>query len=225
MRTDETVRLKAAVYFFLAISLGRPDMNTFEAIETRRAVKHYDPNHRMSSEETKRLLTAAALSPTSYNIQNWRFVHVADPKRRAEVQEAAWGQTQVTEASMLLVLCADLRSWAKDVPRYWRNAPSEVSEQMVPMIGQFYDGNEQLQRDEAMRSCGIAAQTIMLAARAMGYDSCPMIGFDPARVGEIIRLPDDHVIGLLLVVGKALKPARARGGQLPYEEVIIENAF
>ena len=200
-------------------------MNTFEAIKTRRSVKHFDPNHRMTEAETKRLLTAAVLSPTSFNIQNWRFVHVADPERRAEIQAAAWDQAQVTEASLLLVLCADLRSWAKDAPRYWRDAPSEVSDQMVPMIGQFYDGNEQLQRDEAMRSCGIAAQTIMLVARAMGYDSCPMIGFDPGRVAETIRLPEDHVIGLLVVVGKALKPARPRGGQLPLEHVVIEDAF
>jgi nitroreductase len=200
-------------------------MNTFEAIETRRSVKHYDPNHRMTEAEIEQLLTAAVLSPTSFNIQNWRFVRVVEPERRAEIQAAAWGQTQVTEASLLFVLCADLKSWAKDANRYWRNAPSEVREQMVPMIGQFYDGKEQTQRDEAMRSCGIAAQTIMLAARAMGYDSGPMIGFDPERVAEIIRLPEDHVIGLLVVVGKALKPARARGGQLPLEQVVFTNTF
>lgn len=200
-------------------------MDTFEAVETRRSVKHYDPNHRMTDAEIKRLLTAALLSPTSFNIQNWRFVRVADPERRAEIQAAAWGQTQVTEASLLLVLCADLQSWAKDTPRYWKDAPTEVSEQMVPMIRKFYDGNEQLQRDEAMRSCGIAAQTIMLVARAMGYFSCPMIGFDPEKVAETIRLPEDHVIGMLLGVGKPLKPARPRGGQLPLEQVVIEDAF
>ena len=200
-------------------------MDTMEAIYSRRAVKHFDPDHVMPKEDLGKLLEAAVLSPTSYNIQNWRFVHVADPARRGEIQAAAWDQTQVTEASLLLVLCADLQSWAKDTPRYWREAPAEVSEQMVPMIRQFYDGNDQLQRDEAMRSCGIAAQTIMLSARAMGYDSCPMIGFDPERVAEIIQLPEDHVIGLLLVVGKALKPARPRGGQLPLDQVVIEEAF
>ena len=56
------------------------------------------------------------------------------------------------------------------------------------MIPSFYGKNEQLQRDEAMRSVGIAAQTLMLAAKDMGYDSCPMIGFDPVKVSEIINL-------------------------------------
>jgi len=95
----------------------------------------------------------------------------------------------------------------------------------VPMIDSFYEGKEQLQRDEAMRSCGIAAQTIMLAAKTMGYDSCPMIGFDPQKVAQIISLPDDHVVAMLLVVGKSLKPARPRGGQLPLEEVVVYDRF
>ncbi len=200
-------------------------MDTFEAIETRRSIKQYDPNHRMTDAEIERLLSAAILSPTSFNMQNWRFVRVDDPARRAEVQAAAWDQKQVTEASLLLAVCADLNAWTRDADRYWRGASSEVREQIVPMIRRFYEGKAQLQRDEAMRSCGIAAQTIMLAARAMGYDSCPLIGFDADRVAEIIHLPDDHVIGLLVVVGKALSPARPRSGQLPLDEVVVRDTF
>ena len=92
-------------------------------------------------------------------------------------------------------------------------------------MGPFYEGKEQLQRDEAMRSCGIAGQTIMLAAKAMGYDSCPMIGFDIDQVGRIIRLPQDHVVGFMIAVGKATKPAFAKPGQLPLAEVIVHNQF
>jgi nitroreductase len=200
-------------------------MDTFETIETRRSVKHYDPEHRMTSAEVDRLLSAAVLSPTSFNMQNWRIVNVVDSARREEMCAAAWGQSQIKDASLLLVLCGDLRCWAKAPERYWRDAPPEVADQMVPMIRKFYESNEQLQRDEAMRSCGILAQTIMLAARAMGYDSCPMIGFDPARTAKIIRLPEDHVISMVLVVGKAAKPARPRSGQLPLDDVVFEDTF
>lgn len=96
---------------------------------------------------------------------------------------------------------------------------------MSGMMVQFYDGQDQLQRDEAMRSIGIAAQTIMLAAKSMGYDSCPMIGFDPVKTAELINLPEDHVLGMLITVGKAAKPANPRGGQLPLEEVVIRDRF
>ena len=127
---------------------------------------------------------------------------------------------------MLFVLCGDVKSWSKDAQRYWQNTPAEVQQQLVPMIGQFYENaGEGVQQDEVHRSCGIAAQTLMLAAKALGYDSNPMIGFDPMKVAELIRLPDDHIISMMLVIGKAAKPARPRGGQLPKEEVVINDRF
>ena len=76
-----------------------------------------------------------------------------------------------------------------------------------------------------MRSCGIAGQSIMLAAKDMGYDSCPMIGFDQEAVGKIIHLPEDHCISFMITVGKALKPAWPRPGQLPLSEVVIRDRF
>lgn len=200
-------------------------MNTFDAIQQRRSVKHYDPSHQMSDEEIKTLLEAAILSPTSFNIQNWRFVLVKDPELRQKLQEASWNQTQVTESSLVILLCADLNAWGKEPKRYWKNAPEDIQARLVPMIPQFYQNNPQLQRDEAMRSCGMAAQTIMLAAKAMGYDTCPMIGFDPQKAAELINLPEDHVISFMLVVGKAAKPAQPRGGQLDLSEVVIIDHF
>ena len=199
-------------------------MNTFTAIEERRSVKHYDPGHSMSDAEIRQLLEAALLSPTSFNMQNWRFVVVTDQAKKDAIRAAAWNQAQCSEASITILLCADLNSH-EGAERYWVNAPEPVRKGLVPMIAPFYENNPQLQRDEAMRSIGIASQTLMLAAKAMGYDSCPMIGFDPAKVGEIIGLPENHVVGLMLTVGKALKPANERGGQLPYEEVVFTDNF
>lgn len=200
-------------------------MDTFEAIETRRSVKHFDPAHAMPEADMQRLLEAAILSPTSFNMQNWRFVWVRDADKRQAIRAAAWNQAQVADASALLVLCADLNAHAREPQRYWQEAPQPVREMIVPMIGKFYTEQPELQRDEAMRSIGIASQTIMLAARAMGYDSNPMIGFDPKVVAEVIGLPDDHVIGLMLAIGKAVKPAMPRGGQLPLTEVLVVDSF
>lgn len=199
-------------------------MDTFTAISERRSVKHYDPAHQMSDAEIKQLLEAALLSPTSFNMQNWRFVVVSDQAQKDALRAASWNQAQVSEASITILLCADLHSY-KDGGRYWVNAPQPVQDMLVPMIEPFYKDNEDLQRDEAMRSIGIAGQTLMLAAKAMGYDTCPMIGFDPKKVGELINLPENHIIGMMLTVGKAIKPANARGGQLSYEDVVVSDRF
>jgi nitroreductase len=200
-------------------------MDTLDAIYNRRAVKHYDPNHEMPPEDIRKLFEAAIQSPTSFNIQHWRFVLVRDPELRRQIRAAGNDQAQMTDASILIVLTADVMAWKKDPQRYWRDAPPEVGKMLVDWMKPFHEGREWLQRDEAMRSIGIAAQTIMLAAKAMGYDSCPMIGFDLDKVAELINLPEDHVIGPMIAVGKGTKPAWPKPGQLPLEEVLIHERF
>jgi nitroreductase len=209
-------------------SLTQPGISTmdfFEAVKQRRSVKHYDPTAKMTAEELDCLMAAVLFSPTSFNIQNWRFVLVEEAALRQQIQDAAWGQEQVTKASLLFVLCANLKSWEESPERYWQNASDEIKKTLIPMIKSFYEGKEALQRDEAMRSVGIAAQTLMLSARAMGYDSCPMIGFDADKVAELVQLPANHVVGMMITVGKAVKPAHPRGGQLSLAEVLIRNRF
>jgi len=200
-------------------------VDTFDAIEKRRAVKHFDPNHTITQDELDRILSAAILSPTSFNIQNWRFVVITNKDLKTKMRQASWNQAQVTDASAVLILCADLLAWKKDPARYWKDAPKEIQDYLVPMIVKSYEGQDQLQRDEAIRSCGMAAQTIMLVAKSIGYDSCPMIGFDPGQVAEIINLPHDHIIGMMITIGKALKPAQARGGQIPLNQVVVKDHF
>lgn len=200
-------------------------MDTLSAIRQRRAVKHYDPNHNMSQEDIDRLIELAMLSPSAFNLQHWRFVTVTDKPLRQQIREVSWNQAQVTDASLLIVMCADMKMWDRDVERLWVNAPKEVQDILIPAINGYYKDNPQVQRDEALRSCGIAAQTIMLGAKAMGYDSCPMDGFDFDAVGKLINLPADHIITMMIAVGKGTKPANPRGGQLPMREVMIKDRF
>lgn len=200
-------------------------MDTLKAIRNRRAVKHFDPDHAFTADEERELFDLAIQSPTSFNMQNWRFVVVKDKDLRAKIREAAIDQAQVTDASLLIVMTADLKAWDKDPGRYWVNAPKDVADLLVGWMGPFYEGKDRLQRDEAMRSVGIAAQTIMLAAKAMGYDSCPMIGFDADKVAELIKLPSDHAIGMMITVGKKTKDVWPKPGQLPLEDVLITDTF
>ena len=200
-------------------------MKTLDAIQSRRSVKHYDASHNMSEEEIKELMSLAVLSPTAFNIQNWRFVTVADPELRKQIRAVAWDQSQVTDTSLFIIMCADLKAWEKQPERYWVNAPQEVQDFMLPAIDDYYRGKDQVQRDEAMRSCGIAAQTLILAAKSLGYDSCPMDGFDFDKVAELINLPEDHVVTMFVAIGKGTKEPWPRPGQLSLDEVVIKDKF
>ncbi len=201
-------------------------MDTFTAIYQRRAIKYFDPEHKLTKAEETKLLEAAIQSPTSFNCQHWRFVIIRDSELRKKIRtEFGNDQAQMTDASLLIIMTADLKAWEKEPQRYWKNAPDEVAELLVNWMGPFHEGKEWLQRDEAQRSIGIAMQTLMLAAKAMGYDSCPMIGFEIEKVAELINLPDDHVMGAMIAIGKGVKDSWPKPGQLPLSELVIENKF
>jgi nitroreductase len=200
-------------------------MKVTEAVRGRRAVKWYDPDHRMPEETFRHIMEHALLAPTAFNIQNWRFVRVTDPEQRRAIRAVAWDQAQVTDASELLVLCFDTKTWERNPEQYWRNAPQPVQDFLVPAIGEYYRGKPQVQRDEGMRSCGLVGQTIMLLAKELGYETCPMDGFDYPAVGEIVRLPEDHEIAFMIAIGKGTKEPWPKPGQLPLDEVLVDDHF
>ena len=200
-------------------------MDTFDAIKNRRAVKKFDPKYKMTSEEIKFLMELTILSPTSYNQQNWRFIIVTDQKIKEQISKAARNQAQPADGALAIILCGNTSAWNEDSNRYWKNYPKEKQDYVTNALKKKYFDSVQNRRDEAMRSCGFAAQTIMLAAKQMGLDSCPMVGFEYDELAKIVNLPDDHLIVMMIVVGKALEPAGPRGGQLSLEEVVFENKF
>lgn len=200
-------------------------MQVSEAIATRRAIKQFDPEHQLPEAEQDRLIELAMQSPTAFNLQHWRFVVVRDPARRQDIREVAWDQAQITDASMLVILTGRRDVGQNEAERVWRDAPADVREMMAGAIDAYYRDKPQVERDEVMRSCGIAGQSLMLAAREMGLDSCPMDGFDFEAVGRLINLPDDHLISFMVAIGKKASDVWPRPGQLSLDEVRHVDGF
>jgi len=200
-------------------------MNTIEAIQKRRSIRHYDATHNIAKEELEELIKLAMLSATSYNIQHWKFLVIDDPELRTQLREASFGQSQITDASALVIVCTDTKAWKKEMPRKWEKVNDEIRSFMVERSKEFYLGKEQLQRDEAIRSASFATQTLLLAAISKGYDTGIMIGFEPDKVGELINLPKNFIISNFVVIGKGTEAELPRGGQLPVNEVLIKNRF
>ena len=96
---------------------------------------------------------------------------------------------------------------------------------LIPAIDAYYRDKPQVQRDEAMRSSGIIAMSIMLLAQEQGWHSCPMDGFDFDAVGTLINLPEDHVVSMMITIGKRTQESFPRVGKIPLNEVLIENTF
>lgn len=200
----------------------------FPALESilteRRSVKQYDPEHTVDDATLRTLFHLTSLSPSSFNLQHWRFVVVREAEHKQALREAAFHQPQVESASAAIVVCGKLGAW-QDAERIYADAPPDVRKRMVPMIHGLYGENPTLQRDEAIRSGALAAMTLMTTARAMGLATGPMIGFDPVRVSELVRLPDDHVPVMLVVLGKQTGTMRPRMARHPLSETVKLETF
>ena len=184
-------------------------MHIEDAVRSRRAIKGYDSSFSLTREEKDHLLDLALHAPSAFNLQHVRLVEVSDLQLRTQLREVAWDQAQVTDAAMLVVVCAQLDSWERNAQRVWDGAPEAVQafgrrhRHLLPRQapGTARRSHAQLRPAGADPDAGRPRP---------GLDSCPMDGFDFDAVARLINLPDNHVIGLMVAVGKkAVEPWRA----------------
>jgi len=195
-----------------------------KAIETRRSINKFDPQHKITEAEIRELIQAANCSPSAFNIQHWRFVWLRDEQIQKEAQVACWFQPQVTDAAATLLICADLKAWQKHPERYWVNAPAEVAEAQIRNSQAIYANSPALEHDEGIRSASMAAMAIMLKAMEMGYETCAM-ACDVAKMSKVVNLPDDHEICMALAIGKRLEDPFPRPGLLAVDDVLTVDKF
>ena len=175
-------------------------MQLQDAIRQRRSTKSYDPDRAVDDATLRELFELVLRTPSSFNLQHWRFVVVRDAERRQELMAASWGQPHVGQAPVDVIVCAKLAAH-EDARAGNSHAPEEVLAKLLPMIDGIYANNPQLQRDEAVRSGALAAMTLMLVAESMGMRTCPMIGFDPKKVSAIVGLDEGTFPVMLVTLG------------------------
>lgn len=195
-----------------------------DLINTRRSLRDFDNSVEINDTDLNYIIDAARKTPTSFNIQNWRFVAIRDRGIKEKIKRAAWDQAQVGINSVLIAVCADLTAWNDDPQRYWADNGEETAKHMAGMTQGFYKDRPEVQRDEAMRSVGMSATAIMLAATDLGYHCSPMIGFDPVATGAAINAPENIVVGMLIAIGKSASQPYPKT-ELPRENVLIYDFF
>ncbi len=192
-------------------------------VQQRRSVKSYDPEKAISDAELKELFDEVVLSPSSFNLQHWTFIAVKEPEMKKKFREAAWGQPQVEECSVSILVCGRLDGY-KDAPKIYDEVPTEVQKKVLPMIHDFYEGKEQLQRDEAIRSASLAAMSLMYGAADRGWATGPMIGFDPEAVSTLLKLTPNMIPVMIIVLGHQKDAPRPRAYRHPVGDVVRWNA-
>ena len=199
-------------------------MEFSEIVQKRFSVKSYDPEKNISDAELRELFDEVVLSPSSFNLQHWKFVAVKAPEIKKKLKEAAWDQSQMEDCSVAVLVCGKLDAY-KDAPKIYKEAPGAIQEKVLPMIQGFYEGKDQLQRDEAIRSASLAAMTLMYGATSRGWGTCPMIGFDPKVVADILKLTPNLIPVMFVVLGHQKEAPRPRSYRHPIEAVVRLNTL
>ncbi len=169
----------------------------------RYATKKFDPVRKIPQDEWEILEKSLVLSPSSFGFEPWKFLVVTNPEIRTKLVAASWNQSQVADASHLLVLAAKQGMNVSDVEALIertteiRKTSSTVLEGYKSMLSKFISSHTAL--DEwAIRQVYIALGQFLVTAAFLGIDTCPMEGFNPDRVDEILGLKNSEYTAVLL---------------------------
>ncbi|MFD1772731.1 nitroreductase family protein [Paenibacillus rhizophilus] len=201
-----------------------------QVIQERHSVRKYDSSRKMSDEEINDLLSDAVLAPSSSNLQPWRFIVITDQALKEQLLPIAHNQRQVVEASAIIAVLGDLEAY-RNVDKIWDSAveaghaTTEVRNMMVENSWNAYSAlSREKQKEIALVDGGLISMQLMLAAKAKGYDTVPMGGYNADQFREMFQIPQRYATVMLIAVGHA-EAAGRQTTRLPLEDVVQFNGF
>ncbi|ADH98206.1 nitroreductase family protein [Salisediminibacterium selenitireducens] len=207
----------------------KTDAGLFRTMEERHSVKSYQTGVTIPDTEIRSMIEMATEAPSSWNLQHWKFLVVDDEEQKEKLHRIAYGQNQVKECSVVIAVLGDTKA-NEHADRIFQEAVDKgliteaVKEKIVNGINGAYNGSETFPRDEAFLNASLAAMQLMLSARGLGYDTCPMGGFDREAFVEEFNVPERYVPVMLLTVGVRAEEPRI-SSRLSVDEAMVRNTF
>jgi len=201
--------------------------NDFTSIITgRRSIRKYDPSVKISKEEMTEILTEATLAPSSVNMQPWRFVVIESTEGKSKLAPLAkFNQVQVETSSAVIAVFGDLNNFDYAEEIYGTAVerglmPAEVKErQLAALTRHFSTLPADVNKDTVLIDAGLVSMQLMLAARAHGYDTNPIGGYEKDQIAEVYGLDKERYIPVMLIsIGKAAEEGYA-SVRLPIDKI------
>ncbi|WHY99332.1 nitroreductase family protein [Peribacillus simplex] len=186
--------------------------NDFKEIVTgRRSIKNYDKSVKISREEMEEILTLATLAPSSVNMQPWRFLVIDSPEGKATLAPLArFNQNQVETSSAVIAVFGDMNNFDNGEEIYGKAVdlglmPLEVKENILASFAGYFDKiTSEEMKEVVLVDGGLVSMQLMLAARAYGYDTNPIGGYEKDQIAEAFGLDKDRYVPVMLIsIGKA----------------------
>lgn len=192
----------------------------------RRSIRSYDPSVVISKEEMTDILLEATTAPSSVNAQPWRFLIIDSPEAKEKLAPLAkFNHTQVTTASAVIAVFADMKN-ADYLDEIYSKAeelgymPKEVKErQLTALHAHFAQLPDKENRETILIDAGLVSMQLMLTARAHGYDTNPIGGYEKEKFTEAFGLDKERYVPVMLLsIGKAADEGYA-SYRLPIETI------
>ncbi|MGG3283474.1 nitroreductase family protein [Paenibacillus solani] len=201
-------------------------------IRSRRSANLFMEGIEIPDQDLSEIFNEVKYAPSAFNLQHAHYVVVKDPDIKHKVYEAAQKQYKILTASAVLVVLGNQLAY-KDIGRMNEGflnlgvIDKLEYDMTVESVTSFYEnGGSSFMREEAIRNASLSAMLLMMAAKDKGWDTCPMIGFDPEALQKELNIPDAYVPVMLIAIGKEdTRKPRPRGYRKPVLEFVSYNQF
>ncbi|AUO07784.1 NAD(P)H nitroreductase [Paenibacillus jamilae] len=201
--------------------------NDFKEIALgRRSVKVYDPSVKISREEMTEILTEATRAPSSINLQPWRFLVIESPEGKATLAPLArFNQRQVETSSAVIAVFGDLNNFDNFEQIFGEAVelgymPKDIKEmQQEKVTAHFATLDPVVNRETVLIDGGLVSMQLMLVARAHGYDTNAIGGYEKDKIAEAFGLDKDRYVPVMLIsMGKGINEGHP-STRLPIDQI------
>jgi nitroreductase len=186
---------------------GGDRMQFAECVMQRYATKKFD-GRTIPEAKVNELMELVRYAPSALNLQPWKIKVITDKKTKEALLPASNNQEQITTCSHLLVFCADsdYDSLNKRLGALMKanHVPDDVVKMVTGMAAKFAGGmSKEQQAAWSQAQTYLALGNALNGAKSLGFDSCPMGGFDPKEYSRILRIPAHLTPVMLCPIGYA----------------------
>ncbi len=189
--------------------MNAPDFTTL--METRRSVHFFDPDFVIADNTFYQILESVCHTPSGYNAQPWQFILIKNKQKLQQIQQIAFGQRHIAAAGAAVVVLGHtdfMQSEQKRILQDWQKAGYDHN-QIEKLKKSLNKDRPEIQKQQmTLRAGAMAAMAFLLSAHSHGLATCPMMGFDHAKLLALLDAKPDQIPILLIPVGKK-SPSKA----------------
>jgi putative NAD(P)H nitroreductase len=196
-------------------------------VRERRSANKFLKGIKVPREDFESIFEELSLAPSCFNLQHAHYYVGESDEAVNQLYEAAYKQYKVFTSSATIIVTGDKDAYKGaeqiyEASKFLRIIDEEEYDTMIQSIHNLYqDRGAQFQHDEAIRNGSLSAMLFMLLAKNLGWDTCPMIGFDQDQVREIFDIPENEIPVMMIAMGKMDNTSfKVRGYRKPQNEYV-----